>query len=142
MPKPKGKSGRGSRFETPSECHASGAARYVPGWPPGWSGMPIGSLPVGLTRPESTPASAAPPSSPGMKAWITAAHRSANPPSEYGRPEMTTSTVGVPVARTASTSSACSPGSVRSTESHPSPDVSRPKSPARSPTASTATSAS
>ena len=50
--------------------------------------------------------------------------------------------VGVPVARTASTSSACSPGSVRSTESHPSPDVPRPKSPARSPTASTATSAS
>ena len=35
-----------------------------------------GSLPVGLTRPDSTPAIAPPPSSPGMNACTAAASRS------------------------------------------------------------------
>ena len=47
----------------------------------------------------------------------------------------------MPVASTARTRSACTPGSRRSAASQPSPEVPRPNSPARSPTASTHTSA-
>ncbi|GLP64921.1 hypothetical protein TUSST3_15410 [Streptomyces sp. TUS-ST3] len=45
----------------------------MPGWPPAVRGTCTGSLPEGLVRPESTLARAGPPSSPGKKAWTTAA---------------------------------------------------------------------
>ncbi|GAA2884443.1 hypothetical protein GCM10020220_088340 [Nonomuraea rubra] len=66
----------------------------------GEAGIWTGSRPDGFTRPLSTPASAAPPSTPGRNAWIAAATRSLYGPSAYGRPDTTTSTVGVPVAST------------------------------------------
>ena len=52
----------------------------------------------GCTRPVSTPAIAAPPSSPGMNACTRPAARPCTSPSAYGRPETTTTTTGVPVA--------------------------------------------
>jgi hypothetical protein len=76
----------------------------VCGCPPAWRGTPTGSLPEGLTRPESTPASALLPSSPGKKAWTIAAARPWYWPNAYGRPDTASSTVGVPVSKIASTS--------------------------------------
>ena len=59
---------------------ASGAARYEDRWALASRGISIGSLPLGTTRPDSTPAIAALPSWPGKNAWTTAASRPAAGP--------------------------------------------------------------
>ena len=64
---------------------------------------------AGLTCPKSTSAMALPPSSPGSQACTTAATFSAIHGSASTRPPMSTTTVGVPVATIASTSSCCTP---------------------------------
>ena len=71
----------------------------------------------------STPAIARPPSSPGKNACTPAASRSATRPSAYGRPATSTATTGLPVSMRATRRSSCTPGSVRSVTSQPSPEV-------------------
>src|SRR5665647_566565 len=118
-----------------------GVRAAVDGWEPVSRGMPTGRCPDGLTVPSRTSAMACPPSWPGKKVCTMDPALSAKAPRAYGRPDKTSTTTGVLVARRASISPACSPGSCRSDASQPSPDVPRPNSPALSPTTTTTTSA-
>ncbi len=77
---------------------------------PAVRGNVTGSLPPGFTAPLSTSAIAAAPSSPGSHTATTAAHRSCASTLPHGRPATSTSTTGVPVARTARRRSSCTPG--------------------------------
>src|SRR2546423_7333110 len=99
----------------------------------------MGSRPDGDATPYSRSAIAAPPCSPGSHAYSSADACSAIQPSACARPLITTTTVGVPQATTASTSSCCTPGSPRSVTSRNSPLVQFGMRPDRPPTTHTAT---
>src|SRR5262249_10254976 len=101
------------------------------------TGNDIGSLPPGSALPNSTSATASPPSVPGY-------HASSRPgtllgsvtqPSVSGRPFMSTTTNGLPVAAIAWTSASCWPGRLMSLRAD-----AAPLSPAGSPTTPTVTS--
>ena len=78
-PWPNANSGTGST-ELPGWRSASRGRRYEDGWPPGSLGSSTGSRPLGTTRPDSTPAIARPPSSPGKNACTAAASCPADGP--------------------------------------------------------------
>ena len=85
---------------------------------------------------------APPPSSPGSHASSTAGTCAAIQGSAKTRPSISTTTVGVPVATTASTSCCCTPVRPRSAASRNSPLVHSRRRPERPPTHTMATSAS
>ena len=94
-------SGRGSCGTT----SAGGCSRPAPG--PRGAGSVTGSLPPGLTSPNSTSPIAVPPSSPTYHASRIAGTRAARSASASGRPFTSTATTGLLGASSASTSSSC-----------------------------------
>ena len=86
-------------------------------------GSVTGRRPLGLTAPVSTAASPLPPSSPGGKNRIGRWLPQPLAPGWCTRPLSTTTTRGVPVVATASTSSCCTPVRSRLAASLPSPTV-------------------
>src|SRR6266850_321410 len=76
-------------------------------------GNVTGSRPLGFTSPKSTSAVAFPDSTPRYQSSTIAATCSAAHSRIKGRPFMSTSTTGVPVAATASSSCCCTPGRPR-----------------------------
>ena len=92
------------------------AGRWT-GCAPGSRGISTGSLPLGVTRPVSTPAMrAARPPRRGRTPAPRPASRSATPPSAYGRPVTSTATTGSPVSASACSSSSWAPGSFSSVD--------------------------
>ena len=72
-----------------------------------------GSRPAGETSPTSTRATASPPRVPGYQACTIAATFSSAHRRSSGRPDMTTTTTGVPVAAIRCSCSSCRPGRSR-----------------------------
>ena len=104
--------------------------------------MLTGKRPLGFTFPVNTSARPLPPSSPGGNTCRTALALCTTEASVWTRPLSTTTTSGVPVSATASTSSCCTPVRSRDVASFPSPEVAGRKMPLRPATTTTATSAS
>jgi hypothetical protein len=100
------------------------------------TGMVSGSRPPGSASPNSTSASAWPPSWPGYQSWTSAAAASAHGIAT-GEPAFTTTIVRGQAAATAATSSSCRPGSENESRSRPSVSQSSSR-----PTTTTAASAS
>ena len=100
-------------------------------------GQVNGSLPPGTASPKSRSATAAPPCVPGYQTSRIAGTCSAAQRRSSGRPFITSSTVGVPVATTACSSSSWRPGSSRDDREAASPIMF-----CHSPSTTTATSAS
>ncbi len=118
-----------------------GSSSYDIGTWPTLTGNDIVSLPLGLTFPNSTFATAVPPVVPGYHASSIAGAPPAcvvgSPPSSgivSGRPFISTTTYGVPVAATCWISASCCPGRSRLVREDASPE-----SPAGSPTTITVT---
>src|SRR5450631_2876278 len=97
-------------------------------------GKLIGSFPPGFTLPNSTSATASPPSVPGYHDSSSAGALSASQPMVSGRPFISTTTYGLPVAAIACTSANCCPGRPMSLR-----DDASPESAAGSPTTTTVT---
>ena len=117
-----------------------GWCRYVTGTWPTLRGIETGSLPPGFAAPVSTSAMASGPASPGTHASRIAPQWAAAHSMASGRPLTTTSTTGVPVATTASSSSCWRPWNPRVERSRNSPVVESSVSPDRSPRTTIATS--
>src|SRR6266487_3161599 len=98
-------------------------------------GKLIGSFPPGSTLPNRTSATAPPPSVPGNHDSSSAGALSATQPRVSGRPFISTTTYGFPVAAIACTSACCWPGRLMSLREDASPE-----SAAGSPTTTTVTS--
>ena len=113
---------------------------YTGTWPT-VRGIETGSRPEASTRPVSTSTMPLPPSSPGSQACTSADARAAISGTAWTRPLTSTTTVGVPVARTASTSCCCTPVSASDVASRASPTVECGCSPDSPPTNTTATAA-
>src|SRR5260370_22700543 len=102
-------------------------------WPT-FRGKLIGSFPPGFTLPNSTSATAVPPSVPGNQDSSRAGALPASQPRVNGRPFISTTTYGLPVAAIACTSASCCPGRLMSLREDASPE-----SAAGSPTTTTVT---
>src|SRR3984885_7391198 len=87
-----------------------GSSLYETGIWPTSTGNDMVSLPLGLTLPNSRSATASPPSVPGYHASSKAGALSASHEMVIGRPFISTTTYGVPVAAIACTSASCWPG--------------------------------